>query len=268
MSSNNPSNCTGGGITATGGGGVGGGTSGSSSTGGGGGGGGPCGACKFLRRKCVAGCIFAPYFDSEQGAAHFAAVHKVFGASNVSKLLLHIPVHKRLDAVVTICYEAQARLRDPVYGCVAHIFALQQQVVNLQAELSYLQAHLATLELPTPPPQPPSQQSQTLLPPQPAALSIADLPTAGPSILPAAYDLSSLFDPMVQPSWAMQQPRPSPMDPRHYGGGARAPVEMSPSTTGGGSGDLQELARELLHRHGSPTVVQCTESSALPPQTK
>lgn len=107
----------------------------SSSSGGGGGssssggGSGPCGACKFLRRKCVPGCIFAPYFDSEQGAAHFAAVHKVFGASNVSKLLLHIPVHKRLDAVVTICYEAQARLRDPVYGCVAHIFALQQQVI-------------------------------------------------------------------------------------------------------------------------------------------
>jgi hypothetical protein len=97
--------------------------------GGGGGGGGPCGACKFLRRKCVSGCIFAPYFDSEQGAAHFAAVHKVFGASNVSKLLLQIPAHKRLDAVVTICYEAQARLRDPVYGCVAHIFALQQQVL-------------------------------------------------------------------------------------------------------------------------------------------
>ena len=106
-----------------------GGSGGSGSCGGGGGGnGGPCGACKFLRRKCVVGCIFAPYFDSEQGAAHFAAVHKVFGASNVSKLLLHIPVHKRLDAVVTICYEAQARLRDPVYGCVAHIFALQQQV--------------------------------------------------------------------------------------------------------------------------------------------
>jgi hypothetical protein len=55
----------------------------------------------------------------------------VFGASNVSKLLLQIPSHKRLDAVVTICYEAQARLRDPVYGCVAHIFALQQQVLYI-----------------------------------------------------------------------------------------------------------------------------------------
>ncbi|KAI4966470.1 hypothetical protein ZWY2020_040833 [Hordeum vulgare] len=25
------------------------------------------------------------------------------------------------------CYEAQARLHDPAYGCVAHIFALRQQ---------------------------------------------------------------------------------------------------------------------------------------------
>ncbi|OMO78581.1 hypothetical protein CCACVL1_14278 [Corchorus capsularis] len=126
-----------------------------------GGGGGPCGACKFLRRKCVKGCIFAPYFDSEQGTAHFAAVHKVFGASNASKLLLRIPAHKRVDAVVTLCYEALARVRDPVYGCVAHIFTLQQQVVNLQAELAYIQARLSTLQrLPLlPPAQSPSPTS-------------------------------------------------------------------------------------------------------------
>lgn len=88
----------------------------------------PCGACKFLRRKCVSGCIFAPYFAHEQGAAHFAAIHKVFGASNVSKLLSHLPVTHRCEAAVTISYEAQARLQDPIYGCVSHIFALQQQV--------------------------------------------------------------------------------------------------------------------------------------------
>lgn len=88
----------------------------------------PCGACKFLRRKCTTDCIFAPYFCSEQGPTRFAAIHKVFGASNVSKLLLHVPVQDRCEAVVTIGYEAQARLRDPVYGCVADIFALQQQV--------------------------------------------------------------------------------------------------------------------------------------------
>ncbi|XP_027107812.2 LOB domain-containing protein 19-like isoform X1 [Coffea arabica] len=105
---------------------------------------GPCGACKFLRRKCLKGCIFAPYFDPEQGTAHFAAVHKVFGASNASKMLLRVPAHKRLDAVVTLCYEALARIRDPVYGCVGHLFTLQQQVVNLQAELACAQARLST----------------------------------------------------------------------------------------------------------------------------
>ncbi|CDP03725.1 unnamed protein product [Coffea canephora] len=103
----------------------------------------PCGACKFLRRKCVRGCVFAPYFCHEQGAAHFAAIHKVFGASNVSKLLAHLPVSDRCEAAVTISYEAQARLQDPIYGCVSHIFALQQQVVNLQAQLAFLREQAA-----------------------------------------------------------------------------------------------------------------------------
>ncbi|PON62588.1 Lateral organ boundaries domain containing protein [Parasponia andersonii] len=103
----------------------------------------PCGACKFLRRKCAVDCIFAPYFCSEQGPARFAAIHKVFGASNVSKLLLHVPVPDRCEAVFTIAYEAQARIRDPVYGCVAHIFALQQQVACLQAQLMQAKAQLA-----------------------------------------------------------------------------------------------------------------------------
>ncbi|KAK4411291.1 LOB domain-containing protein 19 [Sesamum angolense] len=130
---------------------------------GGGGAAGPCGACKFLRRKCIRGCIFAPYFDSDQGTAHFAAVHRVFGASNASKLLLRIPPHRRLDAVITLCYEALARVRDPVYGCVAHIFTLQQQVVNLQAELAIIQARISTLQRsPLPPAQHPCLSSSNI----------------------------------------------------------------------------------------------------------
>ncbi|RLN18244.1 LOB domain-containing protein 30-like [Panicum miliaceum] len=241
-----------GGGTSTLGGGGGGGPSGSGS---GGSGGGPCGACKFLRRKCVSGCIFAPYFDSEQGAAHFAAVHKVFGASNVSKLLLQIPAHKRLDAVVTICYEAQARLRDPVYGCVAHIFALQQQVVNLQAELTYLQAHLATLELPSPPPPPAPPQM-----PMPGPFSIADLPSS--TSVPTTVDLSALFDPPPHaqpPQWAVQQQHHHHQhqhqlrQPAPYGAPVRGGSGMA-ETSGAGGGDLQALARELVDRHRSGGV--------------
>ncbi|CAN6898701.1 unnamed protein product, partial [Brassica oleracea] len=103
----------------------------------------PCGACKFLRRKCAKGCVFAPYFCHEQGASHFAAIHKVFGASNASKLLSQLPTSDRCEAAITISYEAQARLQDPIYGCVSHIFALQQQVVNLQAQLEILKQQVA-----------------------------------------------------------------------------------------------------------------------------
>ena len=87
-----------------------------------------CGACKFLRRKCTSDCVFAPYFSYDQASTHFAAVHKIYGASNVSKLLSHLPIQNRSDAAVTISYEALARMQDPIYGCVAHIYALQHQV--------------------------------------------------------------------------------------------------------------------------------------------
>uniref|UniRef100_A0A453J0X8 LOB domain-containing protein n=1 Tax=Aegilops tauschii subsp. strangulata TaxID=200361 RepID=A0A453J0X8_AEGTS len=97
----------------------------------------PCGACKFLRRRCAAECVFAPYFCAEDGASQFAAIHKVFGASNAAKLLQQVAPGDRSEAAATVTYEAQARLRDPVYGCVAHIFALQQQVVALQAQVAH-----------------------------------------------------------------------------------------------------------------------------------
>lgn len=90
-----------------------------------------CGACKFLRRKCRKECVFAPYYSYDEAVVHFAAVHKVYGASNVSRLLLHLPEQFRGEAALTLSFEATARIRDPVYGCVAYIHALQQQVCFL-----------------------------------------------------------------------------------------------------------------------------------------
>ncbi|XP_078446060.1 LOB domain-containing protein 30-like [Wolffia australiana] len=185
---------------------------------------GPCGACKFLRRKCVTGCIFAPYFGSEQGAANFSAVHKVFGASNVSKLLMHIPTHKRLDAVVTICYEAQARLRDPIYGCVAHIIALQQQVLSLQGELSFLRAHLATFEMAAAPPPPPPP-----LPPLSSAIAMPVTESAPGPALGSPFDLATLFETQVA----------RPASRRQF-------AADEPPFRGD---DLRSLARELVASH-------------------
>ncbi|CAH9098033.1 unnamed protein product [Cuscuta epithymum] len=183
---------------------------------------GPCGACKFLRRKCVVGCIFAPFFDQEQGPSVFASVHKVFGASNFSKLLRHIPPHRRPDAVVTVCFEAQARLRDPVYGCFSHIFNYQKQVEHLQAELSFLEAELAALRASIPPPPLKFPSAVNI----PVGYSAATLVTCGYD------DLSSPFHPISQP--AMQ---------------SHPPVEdgSSASLSVTGAGVLQELTLRAMN---------------------
>lgn len=47
----------------------------------------PCAACKLLRRRCAEECPFSPFFSPHE-PQKFAAVHKVFGASNVSKMLM------------------------------------------------------------------------------------------------------------------------------------------------------------------------------------
>ncbi|OEL32027.1 LOB domain-containing protein 13 [Dichanthelium oligosanthes] len=101
----------------------------------------PCAACKLLRRRCAQECPFSPYFSPLE-PHKFAAVHKVFGASNVSKMLLEVHESQRADATNSLVYEANLRLRDPVYGCMGAILTLQQQVQALEAELATVRAEI------------------------------------------------------------------------------------------------------------------------------
>ncbi|KAK9059782.1 hypothetical protein SSX86_020486 [Deinandra increscens subsp. villosa] len=105
----------------------------------------PCAACKILRRRCLDKCVLAPYFPPTN-PHRFAIAHRVFGASNIIKLLQEIPEFRRADAVSSIVYEANARLRDPVYGCAGTICQLQKQVSELQAELAKTQAEVVNLQ--------------------------------------------------------------------------------------------------------------------------
>lgn len=102
----------------------------------------PCAACKFLRRKCQPECVFAPYFPPDQ-PQKFANVHKVFGASNVTKLLNELQPSQREDAVNSLAYEADMRLRDPVYGCVGVISFLQHRLRQLQMDLRCAKSELS-----------------------------------------------------------------------------------------------------------------------------
>ncbi|XP_019185193.1 PREDICTED: LOB domain-containing protein 36 [Ipomoea nil] len=103
----------------------------------------PCAACKLQRRKCTQECVFAPYFPPDQ-PQKFANIHKVFGASNVSKLLNELNASQREDAVNSLAYEAEYRLRDPVYGCVGLISILQQRLKQVQRDLNTAKRELAT----------------------------------------------------------------------------------------------------------------------------
>jgi hypothetical protein len=53
-------------------------------------------------------------------------------------------IAQRADAVKSLTYEAEARVRDPVYGCVGLISQLQDQVRNLENELVMAKKQLAS----------------------------------------------------------------------------------------------------------------------------
>uniref|UniRef100_A0A803MEM6 LOB domain-containing protein n=2 Tax=Chenopodium quinoa TaxID=63459 RepID=A0A803MEM6_CHEQI len=105
----------------------------------------PCAACKILRRRCADKCVLAPYFPPTD-PLKFTIAHKVFGASNIIKLLQDLPESQRADAVSSMVYEANARLRDPVYGCAGAICQLQKQVSELQAELAKAKAEVVNMQ--------------------------------------------------------------------------------------------------------------------------
>ncbi|VVA97189.1 unnamed protein product [Arabis nemorensis] len=100
-----------------------------------------CAACKLLKRRCTPTCIFAPYFRSSDPIT-FAKVHKVFGASNVSKLLTEVPEEQRQETVNSLAYEAEVRLKDPVYGCIGAIASLQKKMLELQHDLTVARTRL------------------------------------------------------------------------------------------------------------------------------
>ncbi|KAL5974109.1 hypothetical protein ACLOJK_030772 [Asimina triloba] len=103
---------------------------------------------RFLKRDLTS------LFSDHLGVAHwfkgadflpkFACVHKIYGASNLTKMLQqHVPVHLRPQAANSLSFEAHVRVQDPVYGCVGIIHQLQHEIYMTQYELAKIQAHLA-----------------------------------------------------------------------------------------------------------------------------
>ncbi|XVF09168.1 hypothetical protein REPUB_Repub07fG0068400 [Reevesia pubescens] len=102
-----------------------------------------CAACKYRRQKCIPECLLAPYFPSDQTQV-FQNAHKLFGVSNIVKLLKSLDPSQHAEAMRSIKYQANVRDRFPVYGCLGIIQQLYHQIQQLEEEFH---AVLAQLEM-------------------------------------------------------------------------------------------------------------------------
>ncbi|CAN8295339.1 unnamed protein product [Cochlearia groenlandica] len=74
-----------------------------------------CASCKHQRKKCNNECILSPYFPARK-TKEFQAVHKVFGVSNVQKMVRTVREEDRTKLSDSLTWEALWRQKDPVLG--------------------------------------------------------------------------------------------------------------------------------------------------------
>ncbi|KAE8734956.1 mediator of RNA polymerase II transcription subunit 9-like [Hibiscus syriacus] len=101
-----------------------------------------CAACKYQRRKCAPDCILAPYFPHDR-QRQFQNAHKLFGVSNITKIIRNLNPPEKDIAMHTIVFQSDARANDPVGGCYRIIQELQRQIEYSQAELDLVLHQLA-----------------------------------------------------------------------------------------------------------------------------
>lgn len=101
-----------------------------------------CAACKYQRRKCAPDCILAPYFPHDR-QRQFLNAHKLFGVSNITKIIKFLSPQDKDQAMRTIIYQSDMRAADPVGGCYRYILDLQSQIEYYRAELELVLQQLA-----------------------------------------------------------------------------------------------------------------------------
>ncbi|XAR49938.1 hypothetical protein NMG60_11004124 [Bertholletia excelsa] len=101
-----------------------------------------CAACKYRRSKCASDCILAPYFPHDRHH-QFRNAHKLFGVSNITKIIQNLDPQQKDAAMQTIIYQSDVRAADPVGGCFRIIQDLSHQIEVARAELDLVLQQLA-----------------------------------------------------------------------------------------------------------------------------
>jgi hypothetical protein len=102
-----------------------------------------CAACKYQRRKCTRECMLAPYFPADKPKM-FGDAHRLFGVSNIQKILNEIKDKgKRDQAMTSIIVESNIRAKFPVNGCLDVIKLYEGMLLESYAELNLTNRLLA-----------------------------------------------------------------------------------------------------------------------------
>lgn len=94
-----------------------------------------CAACKYQRRKCAPTCPLAPFFPPDH-QKEFQNAHKLFGVSNLMKIIRNLTPCQKSEAMKSMIYQANARAQDPVGGCYRMIVILSRQLRHAESELA------------------------------------------------------------------------------------------------------------------------------------
>ncbi|KAJ0637745.1 putative transcription factor AS2-LOB family [Helianthus annuus] len=98
-----------------------------------------CASCRHQRKKCTEKCVLAPFFPADK-TQDFQAVHKVFGVSNVTKLVKDLSREDAKKAVDSLVWEANCRLKDPVLGPLGEFQRVSEELGAYKTQ--YQQANI------------------------------------------------------------------------------------------------------------------------------
>ncbi|CAH8321109.1 unnamed protein product [Eruca vesicaria subsp. sativa] len=97
-----------------------------------------CDTCKEARQECTHECMLAtPYMRSNK-PEKYSDLSKMFGMRNVVRILKEVDPSQSQACVDSLCFEAEAHIRDPVYGTVGiiHLLQCRLQDIKLSLEIS------------------------------------------------------------------------------------------------------------------------------------
>ncbi|KAI3744107.1 hypothetical protein L1987_57182 [Smallanthus sonchifolius] len=99
-----------------------------------------CASCRHQRKKCTQKCVLAQFFPAEK-SQDFQAVHRVFGVSNVTKLVKGLSREDGKKAVDSLIWEANCRLNDPVLGPLGEFQRVSEELKYYKSQYQVANIH-------------------------------------------------------------------------------------------------------------------------------